>query len=271
MLATTIELLSYGFMQRAVLAGLLIALAAGIMGVFAIIRKGAFFGDAIAHSSLAGVAFGVLLNFSPLIGGAIYAIIAAITLPLLQKRSHLALDTILGILLPVSMGLSVIIFSLLPGYQPELLSFLFGNILSVNTNDLLLLLVVVAAILVLLYVFLDQLLLTSIDEIYAKVTGVNVGLINIIYHLLLALSIIAGVKLVGVILVNALLVIPASIALQFSRSLKSQLILTPVVSVAVVLLGILASAAFNSPSGATIALVGGVAFGLSLILRNAFN
>lgn len=231
-------------------------------------RKGAFFGDAIAHSSLAGVAFGIMLKVSPVLSAAVYAMLAATALPVLQRRSRLSLDSILGILLPVSMGLSVIIFSLLPGYQPELLSFLFGNILSVTFQDLLVLAVVVLAIVLLLAKYLQQLLLTSTDPEYAQIVGVNVKLMDTLYHLLLALSIVAGVKLVGVILVNALLVIPASIASQFSRSLKDLFILTPFVALFITFTGILVSAILDTPSGATIALMGGLSFLVSLLYRS---
>ncbi len=268
MWAMLIELLSYGFMQRAIIAGLLIAVATGLMGVFALIRKGAFFGDAIAHSALAGVAFGVFLQTAPFLSGAVYAIIAAISLPLIQKKSRLSLDAVLGILLPVSMGLSVLIFSLLPGYQPELFSFLFGSILSVTTEELAWLFTLTFLLSIILLWLLEKMLMVSIDHNYAKIIGIDVKLIDVAYHFLLALSIIAGVKLVGVILVNALLVIPASIASQFAKSLKSLLILTPLLAVIITLLGILVSALLDTPSGATIAVVGGIIFILSIFYRS---
>ncbi len=271
MFTTLLDLLSYGFMQRAIIAGLLIAVAVGIMGVFALIRKGAFFGDAIAHSALAGVAFGVFFHISPVLSGAIYAVTAAVSLPLVQKKSRLSLDAVLGILLPVSMGLSVLIFSLLPGYQPELFSFLFGNILSVTATELFFLFMLTFLICLMFIWLLEKMLIVSIDSNYAQIIGINIKLVDLAYHFLLALSIIAGVKLVGVVLVNALLVIPASISSQFAKSLKSLLILAPLLAVAITSLGILVSAILDTPSGATIAVVGGLLFALSTLGRNIFG
>lgn len=268
MFNTFIEILSYGFMQRAILAGVLIALMTGIMGVFAQLRKGAFLGDAVAHSSLAGVSLGLLLGLSPTIIGAVYAIAVSLLLPYIQKKSRLSLDTVLGILLPVSMGLSVLIFTLLPGYQPELMGFLFGNILSITTFELGFLLITTIGVCLALIALLDEFLLSSTDVEYARIIKVNVRLVELLYYFFLSLSIVAGVKLVGVILANALLVIPSSIASQFARSLKSLLLLSPIISIAVTLLGIAISALLNTPSGATIAVLSGMIFVVALIYKN---
>ncbi len=264
-----INLLSYPFMQRALIAGLLIAILGGLMGVFALLRKGAFFGDAIAHSSLAGVAVGLFFGVTPLYVAGFYAVSLALLIPYLQKSSKLSLDSLLGILLPFSMGLSVLLFSFLPGYQPELMTFLFGNILSVTWENVNLLLGFVILAALILYFVKDKILAVTIDPLYAKITGVKTRRYEALYHVMLALTILAGVKLVGVILMNALLVIPASAVSMHARSLKTLVLATPAAAALVTISGIIASALLDTPSGATIAVLSGLLFAVSLIIKTA--
>lgn len=266
-----VQLLSYPFMTRALAAGLVVSVLAGLVGVFAVLRKGAFFGDAIAHSSLAGIAFGLLIGLPPFWPAALYTLFLAIALPSLKKNSRLPLDTLLGILLPLSMGTSVLIFSMLPGYQPDLISFLFGNILAVTTGDLIWLgALTVLALLLLLYLG-PKLMAVTIDQDYSQITGMRVNRYEILYHALTALTILAGIQLVGVVLMNALLVIPASNVSLFAKSIKSMLIYTPVVAALTALAGIIVSAILDTPSGATIAVLSGLFFLGGLMIKKLRN
>jgi zinc transport system permease protein len=267
-MTTIISLLSLAFVQRALLAGLILAILAGFMGVITLIRRSSFYGDAIAHSSLAGVALGLALGFYPLATALIYAIIIALLLPSLKKKLDLSLDNLLGIILPFSMGLGVLIFSLLPGYQPEMMSFLFGSILTIKSQEIILLLGIFVITVLLLSKFLPKLLLTALDEDYAQILGLKINWLQKLYEVLLTVIIVAGVKLLGVILVNALLIIPASTAKNISKSLKDWLILSPIISVLMVLGGILLSLFFDTPPGATIAVFAGVFFILTQIFFN---
>ena len=262
---TLTELFSLVFIQRALLAGVIVAILAGIVGVMTLIRKTAFYGDAIAHSSLAGVAIGLAFGIYPLFTALIYSVIVALFLPTVRKNLSLSFDTILGILLPFSMGLGILIFSLLPGYQPEMMSFLFGNILTIRLQEVYLILGIFIVTAVILYKLLPQLLMTSLDEEYATLLGLNVKWLQRLYEVLLTIIIVAGVKLLGVVLINALLIIPASAAKNLSSSLKQWLIISPIISVITVLGGIVASVLLNTPPGATIAVFAGVIFAISQI------
>lgn len=268
MLTNFFDLFSLIFVQRALLAGLLLAILAGIMGVITLIRKTAFYGDAIAHASLAGVSFGLLLGFYPLVTAILYAALVAFFLPSLKKKLKLSLDNILGIILPFSMGLGVLIFSLLPGYQPEMMSFLFGSILTIQAREIYLLLGIFVGVALLMFQFLSPLLATALDEEYAQLLGIKTNWLQKMYELLLTLIVVAGVKLLGVILVNALLIIPASTAKNISRSLKEWLILSPVFSVIMVVGGIIFSLIIDTPPGATIAVFAGVVFVLVQIWQS---
>jgi zinc transport system permease protein len=262
---TITELLSLVFIQRALIAGFILAILAGIVGVMTLMRKTAFYGDAVAHSSLAGVAIGLALGIYPLFTALIYAVIVALTLPTLRRKFSLSLDNILGILLPFSMGIGVLIFALLPGYQPEMMSFLFGNILTITSEEIYLLIGILIIATLIFSKLMAQLLATSLDEEYATLLGLNVKWLQRLYEVLLTIIIVAGVKLLGVILINALLIIPASSAKNLSHSLKSWLILSPIISVITVFGGILTSVLLDTPPGATIAVFAGLVFACSQI------
>ena len=261
------SLLGFAFFQRALAAGFLLAILAGIVGVFSTIRKSTFFGDAIAHSALAGVALGLFFNVNPLFSAAVYAVTISVALPWFKKQTGFSFDSLLGILLPVSMGLGVIIFALLPGYQPNLLSFLFGNLLAVTSTDLSFLLGLFLVVMIALPFFGRKLLFVSLDEDQAKLLGIPVAFYELVYHFLIALTVVSGVRLVGVVLINAFLVIPAMIVSLQARSLQQLFIFTPIVALLSVLGGLFFSVLFDLPSGATIAVFSGFLFLCSLSVK----
>lgn len=263
-----VELLTLPFLQRALVAGLLLSFLMGIMGVLTLVRKSIFYGDAIAHSSLAGVALGLAFGVYPLAAAVVYSIGVALLIPYLRKKVSLSTENTLGILLPVSMGLGVIIFSLLPGYQPQMMSFLFGNVLTIQLNEVWLLFILFFIALVVFTFYLLKIVLVSIDEEYATLLGLPTKFLERIYEILLAVVIIAGVKLLGVVLVNALLIIPASTTKSFVSSMKQWLVVTPIVSIVTVVGGIVVSVLFNTPPGATIAVCAGGLFLLAQIVRS---
>lgn len=264
---TLIDLLQLPFVQRAVIAGMVLAVITSILGVLILIRKAAFYGDAIAHSSLAGVAIGIFVGWYPLATALIYAIIISLILPSIREKLRLPLDNVLGILLPASMGLGVILFNLLPGYQPEMMSFLFGNMVSIRESDLAILFCLATIALVFFALYLPKLLFLSIDLEYAKLLKINTKWLERIFEMLLAASIIAGVKLLGVILISALLVIPASAAKLHAKSLQTWILYSVIISQIVVIGGLFIAMILNVPPGATIAVFSAVIFVISAVIR----
>ena len=265
-----IEYLSLPFVQRAVLAGLIFALLAGMIGVFMTMRRAAFFGDAVAHSSLAGIAIGLLVGLNPLVTAFVYALAIAWLLPEIRKKTSFSFDNLLGIILPVSLGLGVILFNLLPGFQPQLLSYLFGSMLLISWNDVIFFIVLLIVVKFVMKFIRDRLVLVSLDPDYARLIGIPITRYELIYHFLLALTIISGVRLIGIVLMNALLIIPASIARLYSKSLTTYFWLTPLIGLVCVLLGIIVSLSLNVPTGATIAVTAGVLFAISLVIKKVF-
>ena len=255
-----IEIISLPFMQRALIGGVLVAVLVSLMGVLVVLRQSSFFGDAIAHASLTGVALGLLMNLNPILVAAVYAVVVSLFLPYLKKFSKLPMDSLLGFIMPFSMGLGVMLLAFLPGYQPELISFLFGSVLSVSWNDIFVISFLSVVGLSILAMVRKRLVFASFDSTYAKISNINVEKIDVIYHILLAVTIVAGIRLVGIILVNALLVIPPSTVRLFAGSLKQMFIFTPLLSVFVVVMGLVFSILLNIPSGPSIAVSSGLVF-----------
>jgi zinc transport system permease protein len=263
-----IEALAYPFMQRALAAGLLIGFVASLLGVLVILRRSAFFGDAVAHASLAGVAAGVVLGWPPLLLAAGVAVGIGLTLHRLERVGRLSLDTILGFILPFFMAVGVLVLSLSPGFQPELLSYLFGSVLTVSWPGLATIVSVTIVVVIVLARLGHRLVFATFDPDGAHVAGINVGRLLTAYHVLLALVVIASISLVGIVLVNALLVIPAATAKLLARSLKQLLVLAPILGTLSVLAGLGLSYRLDLPSGPAIAVVAGLGF-LAAWLRRA--
>lgn len=261
------ELLQLAFVQRAILAGVLVSITASSMGMLVVLRRSSMFGDALAHSSLTGVALGLLLGWQPLVVAAGYAVAIAIALPYFEKRSQLPLESILGFMLPISMALGVLLLSYIPGSQPELISYLFGSILSVGWNEVLTLVALALLALSLKLFFLKPLLFSSFDPEYAQVVGLPVQRIQTFYQIVLALTVVASIQVVGIILVNALVIIPANTARLVARSLTQMLWLTPLFAVVATLVGIGIALWFDLPPGPAITLTSGSGLVLALLLK----
>jgi zinc transport system permease protein len=257
---TMFDALAYPFMQRALAAGVLVGVMTSLLGVLVVLRRSAFFGDAIAHAALTGVAVGVLTGWNPLLAAMGVGIGIAMSLQVMERRSRLALDTILGFVLPFFLAVGVLLLSLTPGYQPELVSFLFGSILMVSRDSLLVIITITAVVLGFLLRFRHQLIFATFDEDAAQLAGIRVGLVLTSYYILLALVIIASIRTVGTVLVTALLVIPAATAKLLAHSLRQMFMLTPLLGTAGVLGGMLGSYYLDLPSGPAIVVLSGLIF-----------
>ena len=254
------EFLSYPFMQRAVIAGLFLGILLASLGVIVTLRKMAFFGEGIAHASLAGIAIAVLTGISSLPVAIVWSVILALLIFALEHRTHLSTDAVIGIFFTFSMAIGVVIMQLIPGYQPELISFLFGSILSISVADVL---VTVGCTLVILswyYLSRRQLLFLSLSEEQAIVSGVPVRIQTALLYVALAIATVLGVKMLGIILISALLILPASISQMLSTSLRTHVILSVVVADFIIFFGLALSFYLDLPSGATIVLLGSLLF-----------
>ena len=223
----------YEFMRNAVYAGLLVSVACGIVGVYVVVNRIVFISGGIAHSSFGGIGLGFLAGFSPVLGALAFALGSALGIGLITRRTRLPEDTTIGILWTVGMALGIIFVGLAPGYAPDLFSYLFGNILFVPPEYVrmtLLLDVAIVSIVLLLY---NEFQAVSFDEQFAELMGIRVELIFQILLVLIALAIVTLMRVVGVILVIALLTVPAAIGRQWSESIRRMMALAVVIGAVV--------------------------------------
>jgi zinc transport system permease protein len=258
-------MLQLPFMQRAIVAGLVLGVLLAYMGVFVALRKMAFFSDGIAHAALAGAAIGLLTRFSPLISALVFSMFLAALIYWLEKKSSLSSDAIIGILFTSGMALGVVLISLRQGYQPELLGYLFGNILAIRRQDLALIIVMAALIMAFILSHKRKLTLLSLDREMAYMAGINPDLYQLLLYLMLACALVLGIRVLGVVLVSAILIIPVSTARLLSRSFRSLTWWTVAIAEFTVLAGLLLAYFLNLPAGALIVLTGSALFSLAFI------
>jgi zinc transport system permease protein len=260
-----LDLLLLPFMQRAILAGLVLGLLLSYLGIFVTLRKMAFFSDGIAHAALAGAAIGLLTRFSPLLSALAFSMLLAALVYWLEKKSSLSSDAIIGIMFTSGMALGVVLISLRQGYQPELISYLFGNILAIRRVDLALIILLAAVILAFIFSHKRKLTLLALDREMACMAGINPDLYELLLYIMLACALVLGIRVLGVILVSAILIIPVSTARLLSRSFKSLTWLTVLIAEFTVMAGLVLSYYLDLPTGAVIVLTGSVLFSLAFI------
>ncbi len=260
-----LELFSYPFMQRALLSGILISLILGWLGTFIVSRKMSFIGDGIAHASLGGIALAVLVGIAPLPTALIFGILLACILFTIEQKTNIGTDSAIGIIFTSSLALGIMLISLHQGYQPELISYLFGNILAISTHDLVITLVISTIALIALSIWNNKLIFITFDKDGAYLSGISPARYDLALYILTALSIILSVKLVGVILVSALLITPSATAKLIAPSFAAFQKIAITLACMTTCIGLLMSYYLDLPSGAAIILTGSFIFTLTLL------
>ncbi|NCC30417.1 MAG: metal ABC transporter permease [Chloroflexia bacterium] len=262
-----IEALQYEFMRNALVAGLLVSIACGIIGTFVVLNRIVFISGGIAHAAYGGVGLGYFFGFSPVLGAAGFGLVAALGMGLVRRHTRQRADTLIGVLWAFGMAVGIILIDLSPGYKADLLSYLFGSILAVPTSDLWLMVGLNLMIVTLVTVLYKELLALSFDETYATVANVPVGTLSLLLIALIALTVVMMMRVVGLIMVIALLSIPAAIAGQFVRDMRAMMALASGLGMLFTTSGLWLSYRLNLTSGATIILISTLAFALSLLMR----
>jgi zinc transport system permease protein len=265
------EAFQFEFMRNAMLAGLLASVACGIVGVYVVVKKIVSMSGSIAHASFGGIGLGYLLNFSPVLGAMVFSLLSAITMGLVTRRTKLPEDTATGILWALGMALGVIFIGLSAGYAPDLMSYLFGNILTVPVSDLYLMAALDLIILVLAIAFYKELLLLSFDEEFGTVVGMPVNGLYLLLLCMVALTVVVLIRVVGMILVIAMLTFPAAMARQFTHDIKKMMLLAVVFGMLFAFGGLWISYVLNLASGATIILLSGLVLLLTYIAAGLRN
>lgn len=269
-----LEALQYEFMRNALLAGLLAAIACGIVGVYVVVKRIVFISGGIAHASFGGIGMGYFLGINPIIGALVFSLASGLAIGGITRRTRLPADTAIGALWAIGMALGVVFIALTPGYAPDLMSYLFGNILNVPLSDILLMLALDAVIIGIVIAFYKEYLILSFDEEYATAIGMPVEKLYLLLLAMIALTVVVLIRVVGMILVIALLIFPAAMARQFTHNMRTMILLSVILGVFFALGGLWLSYVLKLPSGATIILLGGTAlamsFGISRLRQRKF-
>lgn len=262
-----LEPLQYAFVQRALLAAVLVALVCASVGVFVVLRGLAFLGDAIAHAAFPGVVIAFLMKVNIVLGGSIAAVVSALAIGAVARRSGLKEDTAIGVVFSGMFAVGIVLFSSIRTYTGDLLGILFGDVLGVATDQLVVAAITAAVILIALWVIWRQLVFVSFDAIGAAAAGLNTLRYDTLLLGLIGLAIAVSVQIVGVVLVVAMLVTPAATARLLAQDLRALVVGALLVAVFSSIAGIWLSYYVNAASGGTIVLVATTLFGLVWIAR----
>ena len=262
-----VEMLSYEFMQRAFVAGIFIAILASLSGTFVVLRRYSLISETLAHSALVGVAVGLVAGYNPLWVAVAVAIASAWLIEYLRSSFELYSDAILAILLSGSLALAVIIVSLGGAFNNSLFSYLFGSILSVSDTDVITIVIFGSLSLLFLLLFSKELYFIAYDEEVAKTSGIKVKFLNFLLVTVVAIIIALSIRVVGSLLIGALMVIPTVAALQYRVGFKNTMLISLFFALFSVIFGMSLSYYFSLPSGATIVLSVIVVFIISLIIN----
>jgi len=264
-LSGILESLQYAFVQRALLAGLFIALGCGLLGVFLVLRRYAMIGEGLSHFAFGTVGLALLLGWTPLYVALPLVALASLVILYLPERAAMYGDAAIGMVSAVGVAAGVLLSSLGGGFNVDLFSFLFGDILSVSRAETRLAVGLALGVVTLIALFYHELFAVTFDEAGARVVGIRASRINRLLALLTALMVVLGIRVVGTMLVSSLLIFPAVTALQFRRGFRATLVLAAVLGTTSVLAGLLLSLALDAPAGAAIVLVNAAAFAAAFL------
>ncbi|MBN1976273.1 MAG: metal ABC transporter permease [Anaerolineae bacterium] len=284
-----IEALQFDFMRNALLAGVFVSIACGIIGTFVVIKRIVFVSGGIAHAAYGGIGLGYYFKYSvlpilladaararldprpgyyPLFGAILFSLVSAVAMGLVQRRTRQRADTVIGAMWAIGMATGIIFVDLTAGYKVDLMSYLFGSILAVQPSELLVILGLDIVVILLVVLFYKELVAISFDETFATVENVPVDVIYIVLLCMIALTVVMMMRVVGLIMVIALLTMPAAISGQFARDMRRMMMLASILGILFTTVGLWLSYAWDLTSGATIILVSGAAYLLSLAVKS---
>ncbi len=261
-----IELLGYHFMQRALLAGTLIGIVCAIIGTYVVLKGLSFIGAGISHASFGGVALGFFLKVNPVLTAVVFCLGTAWGIGLVARKGGVKEDTAVGVFFASTMALGILIIGLMQGYNVDLFGYLFGSILAVSTEDVWITVGLSVLVLFLVLVFFKELLFVSFDAEMAAVTGVPAAKIYFLLITLMAITVVLSIKVVGIVLVSALLVTPAAAAYQLTERFHRMMLYSVLIGIVSTVGGLLLSYVLNTASGATIVLLSTLFFFAAALL-----
>jgi zinc transport system permease protein len=260
-----LEIFQYSFMVRAIQAGLIVGLICPLIGIFLVLRRYSLMADTLAHVSLAGVAIGLITKINPIITALITSVVASIAIEKLRSSKRVYGESALALFLSGSLALAIVLISLARGFNVDLFSYLFGSITTVKESDIGIIFILGIVVISLVIAFYKELVYISFDEETARVSGIPTRLINMLLIVLTATTIAISMRIVGILLISALIVIPVITALQLKKGFLQTIVIAELISLSSVISGIFASYYFNLAAGGTIVLVSLALFAITII------
>ncbi|MBN1104904.1 MAG: metal ABC transporter permease [Deltaproteobacteria bacterium] len=265
------DALQFEFMRNAIFAGLLVSVACGVLGTLVVVNRIVFISGGIAHAAYGGIGLAFYLGLSPALGATLFSVVISMIMGAASLKGKQRADTIIGVMWALGMALGIILIDLTPGYGVDLMSYLFGSILSVPRSDIWYMLILDVAVLVVVVVFYKEFIAMSYDEEFSFVVGIPVRILYFLLLLMISLAVVMIIRVVGLILVIALLTIPPYIAEKYTASLCSMMVFSSFLGIFFTIVGLWLSYLYNLTSGATIIMVAGLAFFLSLAAEAVKN
>jgi zinc transport system permease protein len=258
---------TYGFLQRALLAGVFVAIACAVLGIFLILRRDAMIGHGLAHVTFAGVALGLFLNIIPLLAALIIAVLTALGIMKIKEKAGLYGDTAIAIFSSTGFAVGLLLVTLARSYNVDLFGYLFGEILAIETAEVWLSIGLATVVVLIVVLNYHKFMYLTFDRQSARASGIRVARLDLLITTLTAVTVVLGMKIVGLLLVAALIVIPAAAGLQLASSFRQAIIVSSLVAVASVVLGLILAYFFDIPASGAIVILSFVIFGVFLVLR----
>ncbi len=255
MVEALVGLFSYSFLVRAVIVGVLVSLCAALLGVSLVLKRYSMIGDGLSHVGFGALSVALALNLAPLAVSVPVVVLAAFLLLRLSESSKIKGDAAIALIASSSLAVGVVVTSLTTGMNADVNGYLFGSILAMSDEDVALSVALSVVVLILFCFFYNKIFAITFDEAFARATGTNVGVYNMLIALLTALTIVVGMRVMGAMLISSLIIFPALTAMRICRSFRGVVILAAVVSVFCFFWGMVVSFAFSTPAGASIVLV----------------
>lgn len=249
------NIFAYGFMQRALLSGAFIAVACAILGVFLVLRRNAMIGHGLSHVTFGGIALGLFLDVKPLLIALVVAMLCALVILKLKAKAGIYEDTAIGILSSVGMAIGIILATISGKFNVDLFAYLFGNILAIDLFEVGIAISLALTVIVVVVLFYQELLYQTFDPETAQTSGIKMNLLDVLLAVLTSVTVVIGLKVVGILLVAALLVIPSAAGLQVATTFRQALVISSAVSLASLIAGLFIAYYFDLPASGVIVLL----------------
>lgn len=261
------NILTYGFMQRALIAGIFISVACAILGVFLVLKRDAMLGHGLSHVTFGGVALGLFLGFKPLLTALAVAVFCSVIIQKLREKAGVYEDTAIGIFSSTGMAIGIILVTLSGKFNVDLFSYLFGNILAIEKFEVLVAVLLALGIIVVISFFYEELLYQTFDPESARTSGIQTGFLDTVLAVLTSITVVIGMKVVGILLVAALLVIPSAAGLQIAKTFRQAVVISSAVAIVSVISGLFLAYYGDLPAAGTTVVISFLVFLVFGIIR----